>query len=127
MAKSLIEGGVYSHFGGVEQDRIGCAGHGGVRAARIARVALEEIGQGFRLRPRLAPRRGLQPAATGTHLRRGVHIEFGRRLGGDDRAYITAVQHGAAGLCGEIPLQVEQRRPHRRQGGDAAGGFTPGG
>src|SRR4051812_38032054 len=44
-AQGLTEGGVYSHFGGIEQGRIGGLGQGGRRPSGIALVALTDIGQ----------------------------------------------------------------------------------
>ena len=43
-----------------------------------------------------------------------LHLGFGRDLGAD----IATIEHGAARLQGEAPLQLEQRLPDIWNGGD---------
>ncbi len=62
----------------------------------------------------------------GADLRGGSDIELGRRVGGDDRADVAAVEDGAAFLGGEGALEVHEplahARMHRHPAGQLAGG-----
>ena len=116
-----IEGGFYTQIGRVQQDRVLGLNHGGGIPARIPRVAtadvLQHVGEG----DVLAPRRQLLPAPFGAHLGRGGDIELGCGVRRDDRADVAPIQNGAAGLGGEVLLQLQKRGAHAGMAGDPAG------
>ena len=51
------------------------------------------------------------------------HEELGLGIRADHGADVAPVEHGAAGLCREAPLQIEERVAHRLEGGDDRGGI----
>ncbi|MNV55256.1 hypothetical protein D3C71_1474860 [compost metagenome] len=116
-----IEGRFYTQIGRIQQDRVVGLDHGGGIPARIPGVAtadvLQHVGEG----DVLASRRQLLPAPLGADLRRGGDIELGCGVGRDDRADVAPVQNGAAGLAGEVLLQLQQGGAHARMAGDPAG------
>ena len=57
----------------------------------------------------------------GAHLRARRDIELHVGVGADHGADVAAVEHGAAGLCGEGALLVDQDFPHLREHRDPRG------
>ena len=116
-----IEGGLYTQIGRIQQDRVLGLDHGGGIPARVPLVTAANVLQHVSEGDVLPPCGQLLPAALGADLGRGGDIELGDGVRGDDRADIATVQNGAAGLTGEVLLQLQKRGAHARIAGDPAG------
>src|SRR3990167_9199962 len=121
-----IEGRVYSHFGGVEQDRVGGGDHRRVGPGGVAGVPGADIGEDFLVGDGLTLTDQLLPAAPGPGFGGGRDIQFGRRVRGDDRADVAAVDHRAGLLGREGPLEVPQHLADGGVDGHPAGGLAGG-
>ena len=78
----------------------------------------DDVGQDVGLVDALAPPAQFQGAAAGAHLGRGGDEDLHLGVGADHGADVAAVEHGAGRRRGKLPLEVEQRGAHVRDGRD---------